>query len=190
MTLEVIESNRTGLNYAEEATIGILPGSPAGTDAEWYPQEPNTYTGFGGAVVTVSRRPINPDRQRKKGTVTDVESSAGWSQDLTQENLQDIGQGFLVADMRTKDELNPAVDGTTNGYEPTAGGDGYVASDLLFAKNFANAANNGLKVVTGAPTATEILVTDTALGDEVLPNDGVISKVGHQFAATDISVDV
>lgn len=183
-----IDSNIVELRIAEEDTIGVLPGTP-----NWVRYEPNSFLDFGGNVVTIARDPINSSRQREKGVVVDVEAAGGFTTDLTASNLQDIMQGFVLADLRTKGELDDAVvDGTTNGYEPPAGGTAYSAGDLVLAKGFDNAVNNGLKRVTGVPTGTEILVTDTALVDEA--NAGgvgkIISKVGHQFAATDLSVVV
>lgn len=178
-----IDSNITGLRYAEELTIGVLPGSPV-----WRPLEPNSYDDFGGKITTVARNPINPSRQRKKGVVTDVEAMASFVQDLTQENMQDLLQGYVYADTRRKAELALAVvNGTTKAYEPAAGGTGYRAGDLLFAKNFAFPVNNGLKTVSGVPTATSVVVTDAALVAETGAS-GTISRVGFQFAAADLTI--
>lgn len=180
-----IDSNITGLRYAEEATLGILPGSPV-----WNPLEPNGYNDFGGNITTIARNPINPSRQRKKGVVTDLDASGGFGTDLTQTNLQDMLQGFFFADARTKDEL-PVTDvdtgDTTDDYEPASGGDGYVANDLLFAKGFSDNGANGLKVVTGTPTATSVPVSTAipALTGEA----GTISRVGFQFASGDVDID-
>lgn len=182
--LNKIDSNQTGLRFAEELSFKVLPGSPI-----WKPLEPNTYADFGGEVTTVARNPINDSAQREKGVVVDVNAAGGFNTDVTQENLQELLQGFFFADLRTKDELSVAdVDGTGNDYEPAAGGDGYVANDLLFAKGFDDAPNNGLKVVTGTPTATSVPVTDTGLVD-ASTQSGTISRVGFEFAAGDLDVD-
>lgn len=178
-----IDSNVTGLRYSEELSIGTVDPS-----AVWRPLEPNAYADFGGEISKVARTPINPNRQRKKGVTTDLDVTAGFNTDLTQENLQDILQGFFFANLRTKIELAIAiVDGTGNDFEPTAGGDAYVVNDLLFAKGFDNAANNGLHVVSGIPAATTVPVTSalvTAAGQT-----GIISHVGFEFAAGDADID-
>ena len=183
--LNKIDSNVTGLSYAKEDSLGVLPGTP-----DWIPLEPNGYSDFGGEITTVARNPINPSRQRKKGVVTNVAASAGWGTDLTQENYQDIVQGFLFAAMRTKDELPvTTVDtgDTTDDYEPASGGDAYAVNDLLFAKGFSDDQANGLKVVNGTPAATSVPVT-TAL-PVLTGQTGTISRVGRRGASADIDVD-
>lgn len=180
-----IDSNVTGLRIAEEQSLGVLPGTP-----DWVPQEPNSYTDFGGELTTVARNPINPSRQRKKGVVTDLDASGGFDTDITQTNLQSILQGFFFADLRKKDELSVATTdtgGATDDYEPASGGDGFVANDLLFAKGFTDAAANGLKVVTGTPTATEVIVS-TAI-PTLTGETGTISRVGFEFGSAEVDID-
>jgi len=182
-TLQKIDSNVTGLRYAEEASFKVLPGSPV-----WKPLEPNSYADFGGELTTVARNPINPSRQRKKGVVTDLDASGGFNMDITQENLQDLLQGFFFASLRKKDELDVAtVDGTGNDYEPASGGDGYVVDDLLFAKGFDDTANNGLKTVTAA-VAASVTVAETLV--TAATQTGTISKVGHEMGSGEVDIDV
>lgn len=178
------DSNFTNLAYAVETAPAVVDGS-----VTWFPLEPNSYTGFGGEVVTKARMPINSSRQMKKGVVVDLNAGAGFVQDLTADNFQDVAQCFMYAALRTKSEVTVAtVDGTGNAYQPASGGDSYYAGDLLFAKKFADTLNDGLKVVTGVPTAADVPVTDTGLvaasGDA-----GVISRVGYQFGSGELSVD-
>ena len=94
-----IDSNITGLAYAEEDSLRVLP--PV-ADRKWYNLEPNEYDDFGSEIETVARDPINPSRQKRKGVVVDLDASGGFSTDLTQTNMQRLMQGFLFADAREK----------------------------------------------------------------------------------------
>lgn len=179
-----IDSNSTGAAFAEEASFGVLPGSPI-----WYDLEPNKYANFGADVKTVARNPINPSRQRKKGVTVGVEASGGFNMDLTQENHQRLLQGFLYADLRTKAELAVATitGAATDDFEPAAGGAAFKVGDLLFAKGFGDSQNNGLKKVKAPITATSVPVTtdlSTAAGQS-----GIISRAGFEFDAGDAQID-
>lgn len=179
-----IDSNITGLRYALEQADGTLPGSPI-----WYPVEPNSYDKFGGSIKTLARNPINDSRQRKKGVVVDLDAQAGFELDVTEDNTQQLMQSFLFAAMRTKAELAVAtVADTINEYNPASGGAAYIAGNLLYAKGFSQAANNGLAKVSGTPTGTSVTVSKT-LADEAGAS-GTISKVGHEFASGAVTVDV
>jgi hypothetical protein len=200
-----VDSNSTGLAYAKEDTIKVLPGSPV-----WIPLEPNSYTDFGGSVKTVARNPINADRQMKKGAMVDFDASGGWQQDLTYSNLQDLLQGFFFAAHRTKGEAKNAIGVATMTIAVTAasdtftvGGTGgpadlqtvFAAGDLVFMEGFTNAANNGLfKVVTVAAAYITVCAADGAGGAVTTVNESAnsaasIVKVGFESAAGDIDVD-
>lgn len=182
--LNKIDSNITGLRYAQEDSLKVLPVVP-----EWKPLEPNSYSDFGGEVTLIARNPINPSRQRKKGVITDLDASGGFNTDITQTNLQDILQGFFFASLRTKDELeSPTIDGVAEAYEPVAGGDAYQVGDMVFAKGFDDPANNGLKNVTGIPAAALVPVVEDLVDD--VGQTGVISRVGYAFGVAEVDVDI
>ncbi len=189
-----IDSNVTGLAYAEEdpLQIGVLPGSPV-----WYPLEPNGYNDFGGQITTVARNPINPSRQRKKGVTTDLEASGGWGQDLTQNNLNRLFQGFFFSDRREKITTAPFNDPqipitgvvtATDDYNAASGLDAFLVGDLVFATGFGDAANNGLKNVTAA-IATALTVTQN-LVDETPGAGANLTQVGFEFGVGEVDIDV
>lgn len=182
-----IDSNITGLAYAEEASLGTLPGSPV-----WNRLEPNSYDDFGGELTTVAPNPINPSRQRKKGVITDLDASGGFNHNLSFYNVKDLLQGVFFADMREKGrEVVTAVDvDTTNPDEyEVAATAGFLTGSLIKGFNFTNSANNGLNVVTAIVTDVSVEVADGQLVAETPPANAYIQVVGYRSASGDIDVD-
>lgn len=178
-----IDSNRTGLRYAEETigSIGVLPGSPV-----WRPLEPNSYGEFGAQISTVARMPINAARQRKKGMVTDLDATAAFQSDFVQESLYDLMQGFFFADWRKKANVVPS--GVTGTAYTVASSTGFVAGDLVEASGFGVAGNNGLKSVTSV-TGTTLVCAGLAV-EASPPADRIVRKVGVQAASADINAAI
>lgn len=188
-----IDSNVTGLRYAEESTtIGTLPGSPV-----WYPLEPNGYNDFGAQITTTARNPINPSRQRKKGVITDLDASDGFNTDLTQNSLTRLFQGFFFAARREKVTTLP-LNGTqiiitgvvtaTDDYNAASGLDAFAAGDLVVATGFGQAGNNGLKSVSAA--AAGALTVNENLVDETPDTGAILEQVGFEFGSGEVDIDV
>lgn len=185
------------------ATVLTAPGANFGPTAltggaapVWYPAEPNKYTDFGGKLATVARNPINPSRQRKKGTITDLEAAGGFESDLTQHNLTRLLQGFCFADAREKGstaKLNTtavpvtAVDGGAETYAVDNDPDlGFLVNHLVLASGFGVATNNGLKALSAVSTT---LLTTTGLDAEATPPAAAkVEVVGYQFASETASI--
>lgn len=193
---DTIDSNITGLRIAEEtAVIKVLPGTPV-----WSPYEPNTYTDFGGQITTIAREPIEDTRQRKKGVVTDLDASGGFETDFTQNNLVALMQGFIMRDWVEKPTTLPrngaqttisAVDDVPadDQYE-TAGDfvvDGFIVNHILWAENFADAANNGRKTVK-VVTTTAIDVNEALLADGSPAATAMLTAVGFTFPVGELDM--
>lgn len=187
--VDKVDSNSTGLSYAEELTLRALPVTPI-----WYPLEPNSYKDFGGQLTQIARKPITASRQRKKGVISDLDASGGFVQDLTINNTTRLFQGLFFADAREKDTtaslLAPAVvllgaDPVT-GYTAAAGLGGFPTNGILVASGFNSAANNGKKtiasVAAGAITVAEVLVA------EVPPAAAKLELCGEVFSLADLSI--
>lgn len=172
-----IDSNVTGLAYQEETSLGV-----ANTGNPWKELEPNSYSDFGPSVTNVARAPIVNDRQRKKGVLTDLDASGGFSGDLTQEVLPDIGQGVFYADIEAKAETTATAIATN---VVTVGDEtGYFVDDLVFVQGMDLAVNNGLKIVS--VVAANALTLDGMTDDTT--QTATIRRVGHEFAAGDLDV--
>lgn len=188
-----IDSNITGLRYAEETSLKVLPGTPV-----WYPLEPNSYSDFGGQIATIARNPINPSRQRKKGVTTDLDASGGFNQDLTYSNTTRLLQGFFFADARQKfntQKITGAaftvitnISTTDDSYNAAAGLGGLLAGDILLAEGNLDAGNNGLKTVVSS-VAAKIVVSENLVTDAAPLTTSRLQLVGHKFAAADISIN-
>lgn len=184
-----IDSNITGLAYAEEACLGLLPGE--GTPAQpgspvWHRLNPNSYADFGGEISTVAPNPINPSRQRRKGVTTDLDASGGFAHNLTFANQTNLMQGVMFANIREKGVENPtAVTSTVYNVASTTG---FVVGSLIEATGFTNSANNGIKVVTAVVANTSLAVA--GLVAEASPPTGAQLKVvGVRASQGDVDVD-
>jgi hypothetical protein len=175
-----VDSNVTSLAYAEEESLGVLPGSPV-----WKQLEPNSYSDFGGEIKTVAPNPINPNRERRKGVAVDVDASGGFSHNLTYYNLSDLLQGFMFADMRRKAHKSISAVATADDSYTTGGSD-IPAGALINAVGFTNSANNGLKLVSSLDTNK--IIVSTNLVNETPPATAFVDWVGVQTSAGDIDV--
>lgn len=183
-----VDSNLTGLRFAEESSLKVLPGS----GVVWYQLEPNTYSDFGGQIATVARNPINASRQRKKGVTTDLDASGGFNQDLTFLNTTRLLQGFFFADVEEKfTNLHTnaaavpmtAILASADDYTAASGLAGPIVGTLIFATGFGQAANNGLHVSNSIASATAVSVTDGLADEPTPPATAKIKNVGHQFGS-------
>jgi hypothetical protein len=197
-----IDSNLTGLAIAEEVCLKQLPTNGVdGFDPVWYSQEPNSYSDLGGEITTVARSPIDPSRQNRKGTPTDLDASGGFNTDITQNNLTRILQGFFFADARVKPSTislalgveNTEVTGVTaadDTYAAAAGLGGFnKAGYLVKASGFGNATNNGIKTVVSA-TATTVVVSESLVDEASPPAAAKLQVVGFKGTAADLSIAV
>jgi hypothetical protein len=177
-----IDSNETGLSWAEELTPGVLPVTPT-----WRIAEPNEYDDLGGELTLLSRRPINSSRQRKKGNIVDLDASGGFNQDFTIPNTMDLMQGFMYASHRKK--LNVTFTSVTVTGYVVADESLFAAGMLIFVEGSEVPGNNGLKLVTSVDAgSSEVRVAGLAV-DAAPGTDALITLVGVEAASGDVDVD-
>jgi hypothetical protein len=189
-------TNNLSMAYAIQQSFGVLGASPA-----WKQIEPNTVSAFGPQIATVPRDPISANRQRRKGTITDLDSTVEFEADLTLDSFLDFIEGFVfvtatndrlisgaLRDTLIADATLPVL--TTEGYTHSAGVT-IPVGQLVFTRGFnGNAINNGLKEVTNS-NATEVEVDGGASGilDEDPGNAGFASLETAGWRFTDLAWD-
>lgn len=161
VAVQKVDSNVTGLRYQEETSIGV-----ANTNNPWLALEPNSYDDFGGEFTTVARNPINDGRQRQKGVLVDLDATGGFQNDLTQDNLQDVLQGFMFADLRRKNDVgndrSPRRAGITGEFEDYLITDIDGSDTITVDSRVAVTAVAGTNKGTGYSTGDVVEVVDAA----------------------------
>ncbi|MHA1859163.1 MAG: phage tail tube protein [Candidatus Thorarchaeota archaeon] len=179
-------TNNVALAYTIESSVGV-----AGT--QWKLIEPNTINSFGPELSTVSRNPISKDRQRKKGTITDLDSAAEFDADLTMDHFLDFSEGFVFANYNGPIKFGPqetdTVTAVTGADSFTVDANGDLAEfTLVHAKGFTNAANNGLHVVDTGSAGTNLVVTTTLTAEASPPLEATVETTGYRTEAGDLDV--
>lgn len=188
-------TNNTSMSYAIETALGT-PGTA------WSLLEPNAINTFGAEITTVARQPINKNRQRAKGTVTDLDSSVEFEHDLTLSAFMDFIEGYCFS-TAVNAELDLSVsnvDGTNDEFDVSAltagqaGKLGFSAGEyatLVYARGFALAENNGLFQLDAdvATSATAIGVTASLASEASPAANAQVELAGLRLldAATDVT---
>jgi hypothetical protein len=191
-----VNSNDLAFAYAREATgqPGVLPVTPI-----WKAIEPNAAPNWGNEVKTVARNPISKSRQRRKGRVTDLDSGVEIDADFTLSGFRDFAESFVYAQAVGPEVFTPtavaagsytvpALSGTQAGHLIYSGGG---AKTLVYARGFALAANNGLKVLGAddAAAATTITVAGTQVEALTAGQQVEVAICGIRAAAGDLQID-
>jgi hypothetical protein len=183
-----VTTNTISLAFAEESSIGTLPGSPI-----WKLLEPNTIGTFGSSITTVARAPISKSRQRRKGTTTDLDSAVEFEADWTLDSFHDFIAAFVFAKNQNSTKVvrlhagapdNLAAVAATPGYSHSALSAALVAGMLIFVRGFTTAGNNGLKqVASGSSTTSTKITSGTGLANETpaLATNATLEVCGFHF---------
>lgn len=184
-----IDSSSVGLSIAKEESINVLPENPV-----WQQLEPSEIGDIGGETTQTSRTIIRPDRQNNRGAITDLSASADFTQELSQNNANELFQGFCFAKAHEQFTTKPlnvtdsatTVSCSTDTYtltDATFDTSSITAGTLLKASGFTVASNNGLKTVDSvADNVITVVSTDGVTTEAV--GDGVLEVVGKTVSAT------
>ncbi len=181
-----VKTNNVGLSYARQTALGTLP-----TEG-WTQVEPNAINTFGATISTVARTPISTDRQRRKGTVTDLDSALEYDADLTVSAFRDHSEGFLFVQGVNTDVTQLAATGAQTSDDSYTGltaltaeqADKIEVNTLLWVDGGTVSANNGLKTVdTDASTSDTTIAVAENLTDETASFR--VSFSGFRIAAGD-----
>lgn len=188
-------TNNTGISVAKEQSLGVLPGSPS-----WKSLEPNGITNFGAEITTVARDPISQNRQRRKGTITDLDSSVEYEADLTLDSWEDFAEGFIFSNATNNDLrfLGAVVTGT--GFTIPAATAAQAAklqfnasgpTSLIQTRGYGTEANNGHKILTAdvAASDTEIQVAAT-VAEASPPTNSILEIAGIRGSAGDLALAI
>ena len=173
-----VNTNDTEYIFSIETAVGV-----AGT--LWRQIVLNDIGAYGPQLTTAESRPISRNRARNKGSVVDLDSTFEFEADLTMQHLIDFVPCFLFGNFRGPVTRNPTSVAT--GTYTLATASTPAVNSLVVGKGFANAENNGLKVVT-ASTATTI---DAAglVAEASPPSEAVVDFAGFRTAVGDLDVN-
>lgn len=178
-------TNNVQLAYTVESTLGVLPGSPT-----WKGLEPNAVKKYGAAITHTAREPISNIRQRRKGTVTDLDSTVEVDMDLTMEHFIDFVEGFCFSAFKGTAPFVPtAVTNASPSTYTVPSGGALAAGTLLYARGFANAANNGFHVVGASSSGTTIKVAESLVTESSPPTNVQLEVCGVRGTAGDLKID-
>lgn len=173
-------ANNVTLAFARQSDATVLPTSG------WKSVEPNTIREWGAETSKVARNPISKKRQRRKGTITDVNSKVGYDADFTMEAMRDHIEEFMFSTLKGTAPFTPTAV-TSTGYTVASGG-ALTQGWLVYARNLALSANNGLKVVGASSTGTEVKTSGLS-AEASAPATARLEVAGVQGATGDIEIN-
>jgi hypothetical protein len=174
------DSNLTSVRYALETSQSTLPVTPT-----WKLLEPNTEPQFGAQLEAVERSFIVDDRMSRKGSIVDIDPQVQIEQDFTLDNQMELMQAVMCGALRGKGQATTVTSASGGNTFNGTGMGGFAANDLILISGWP--ANNGLHLMASGSSTT--VVVGSTLVNETAPSSALLTKVGHQFASTDVLVN-
>ena len=184
-------TNNTGLAYCIETELGT-PGN------EWVALQRNSISTYGAEIATVAREPVSKDRQRRKGTVTDVDSAVEFEHDVGLSVVDKFAEGFAFATginyNQTYAVSAVSADGEftvpalTTAQTPGITGVNDQYATLFYGRGFSQPGNNGLWYVEDAAATGDTQIDAQAISNVTnftaeTNSEGVLDLAGVRFLA-------
>jgi hypothetical protein len=181
------KAEATQILVGRESTAGTAPSSG------WMQLQPNPggITGWTPEYVDVNRDPLSTNATDEKGDHVGLNANPVIVHDLNKDLVDQFAEGWLRSVAKV-----PGDEPTTAIYRPTAvtstgytvAADGDLANGLLvYARGFDTSGNNGLKVLAGTSTGTEIKTT--GLAAETPSGTVSVEVCGVQGGTADIGMN-
>lgn len=180
MPVEKQDSNIVGLFKAREVDYGVIPANAA-----WQTRSPTAMDDMGGEFTKTDGRVFSPSRQRRKGSVVDMDANGGFSEFLAWDNLwaTEFEEFFFARERHpgAAFEMGPHASpktftiSTVDSIATVAGGHGFVNTQGPFQVTAATTLPTGLTantnywVIVLSPTTFQFAASyqDALDGDEV-----------------------
>jgi len=179
-------SDGTGVLLARESSLGVQP------TAGWQQIQinPGGITEWTRDNVEVDRAPLSPNLTPEAGEVVGYNVAPKLAGDLTRDMMNVIREPMfrsLTKHAGGKGQSRYPVTGVTStGFTVASLGD-LPNGTLIKATGFTNAANNGLHVLAGTSTTTEIKTTGLVV-EASPPANAIVEVAGVQGASADIEL--
>ena len=176
----------TGITLAPEVTLKTAPSSA------WVTMQPNPggIDGWEPLTKTVERDPLSKFATAEKGDVVGLDVELSLTTDLNKDTVDLTAESIFRCTAQHPGNKSQRVYRptavTATGYTVAALGD-LTAGLLVFARGFTTAANNGLKLLAGVSTATEIKTTGLT-AEAAPPANATIDVCGVRGVAGDITI--
>lgn len=181
-------TNRASFALGFESSVGVVPGSPT---AVKYPLRGES---FSNPLTYDESGEFRDDRLTTPYDLTAEDASGGFDVNMRCETFDPlIAAAFYsnwdAAPTRDNAVTAASITGVTTAADTyaVANGAAFVASQLAYAENFTEAANNGLKHAVATSGATALVVSENLVDEASPPADARLIVCGFYGGATDIS---
>lgn len=182
------QTNATSQSIAKMSGYGTLGGSP-----EWRTLKPTEISGVNAQIERAVHDTIDPSNMYEAGSAVKVTAAPAFRGGFTAEIADVLIPGVLRTQWTGPVALNTSATRPTSATSvhyvvPTMAA-AIPVNALVYVSGCANAANNGLKVVSGSPTTTTIPVSGGLTAETFTAAQNVTIEVcGFQFASGDATV--